>query len=206
MAANNKKSIIDEIKNELEELEEQLKQSGAELKDNFKQKKQIIATQIKKYAKEFGESGEGKINELKESYRELIDLLEADYDLSYTDYENESNKISTAIDKFELKAKEIFQNLTSEVRQAKEKLEEEFNKNLSKFKTELDIQKAHFKGTKDRTVSEFDEWKTLRLKEIEAFKKELEKKKEETEGKFENFSDEISNSFDHLKKAFKNLW
>ncbi|MCK5103179.1 MAG: hypothetical protein KAR17_10195, partial [Cyclobacteriaceae bacterium] len=150
METNKKKSIIDEIKNELEELEEQLKKSGEEFKDSYKQKKQKIAILIKKYATEIEESGEEKIHELKESYGELLDLLEADYDISYTDYENESHKISGAIDKFELKAKEIFQNLTSEARQTKAKLDEELNKNLSKFKTELDIQKAHFKGTKDR--------------------------------------------------------
>ena len=148
METDDKKSIIDDVKNELKELEEQLKKSGSGLKDSYKQKKQKIAILIKKYVTEIEETGEEKIHELKESYDELLDLLEADYDFSYTDYENETHKLSGAIEKVELKAKEIFQNMTSEVRQTKAKLEEELNKNLSKFKTELDIQKAHFKEQK----------------------------------------------------------
>lgn len=206
MEKKSKKSIIEELKQELEDLEGQLKKSGKEFKDHYSEKRNKIAGLIKKYAAELEETGEEKFHELKESSDELLDLLEADYDISYTDYENESHKISKAIDKFEIKAKAIFENLTEETREAKAKIEDELNKNLDKFKTELDIQKAHFKGTKDRAVSEFDEWKEKRLKDIDVLKKDLEVKKEETEDKLEKFSEEISSSYSHLKKAFKNLW
>lgn len=206
MEEKSKKSIIEELKSELEELEAQLKKSGDEFKDNYKEKKNKIAALIKEYASEIEETGEVKIHDLKESSEELLNLLEADYDISYTEYENESHKISKAIDKFELKAKEIFESLTSEAKQAKVAVEEELNKNLEKFKTELDIQSAHIKGTKDRAASEYKEWKEKRLNDIEGLKKELEQRKEETEDKLEKFSEEISTSYSHLKKAFKNLW
>ncbi|MCG8308555.1 MAG: hypothetical protein MI975_14275 [Cytophagales bacterium] len=206
MEEKNKKSIIEEIKSELEELEGQLKQSGEDFKVYYKKKKKNIAGLIKKYTNEIEESGEEKIHELRESSRELLDLLEADYDLSYTEYENESHKISGAIDKYERKAKEVFNNLSSDVKETKAKLEEELDKNLNRFKTELDIQKAHFKGTKDRAVSEFEEWKEKRLKDIDDFKKDLEQKKERAEEKIDKFSEEISESYSLLKKAFKNLW
>lgn len=206
MEEKNSKSFIDEIKEELEELEEQLKNSSAEFKDTYKLKKKKIAVIIKKYTQEIEEIGEGKIHELKDSYNDLLNLLEADYDFSYTEYENESHKISSALDKFEVKAKEIFQNLTTEGREAKATLEKDLNKTLGKFKTELDIQKAHFKGTKDRAASEFDEWKEKRLKDIDELKTDLEQKKEAAEEKIEGFREEVSDSFDHLKKAFKKLW
>ena len=206
METHNKKSIISEIKSELDDLENHLKKGSEEFKEFYKQKKQKLANLIKTYASEIEESGEDKIHELKNSSEELLNLLEADYDLSYTEYEGESHKISKAIDKFELKAKEIFNNMKTDARQAQLKLKEELNLNLNKFKTELDIQKAHLKGTKDRATSEFDEWKEKRLKDIEGLKTDLEQKKEETGDKFDKFSDEISSSFDHLKKAFKNLW
>ncbi len=206
MGTKNNKSFFDEIKKELDDLEAQLKKSGAEFKDHYKLKKQEIAAQLKKYTHEIEGIGEEKIKDLKESYEELMDLLEADYDFSYTDYENESTKISSALDKFEAKAKEIFKNMTSEARQAKAKLEQDLKKNLSKFKTELDIQKAHFKGTKERATSGFEDWKDNRLKDIDELKTNLEQKKGAAEGKFESFSDEVSESFDHLKKAFKKLW
>ena len=206
METHNKKSIISEIKSELDDLENHLKKGSEEFKEFYKQKKQKLANLIKTYASEIEESGEDKIHELKNSSEELLNLLEADYDLSYTEYEGESHKISKAIDKFELKAKEIFNNMKTDARQAQLKLKEELNINLNKFKTELDIQKAHLKGTKDRATSEFDEWKEKRLKDIEGLKTDLEQKKEETGDKFDKFSDEISSSFDHLKKAFKNLW
>lgn len=206
METHNKKSIISEIKSELDDLENHLKKGSEEFKEFYKQKKQKLANLIKTYASEIEESGEDKIHELKNSSEELLNLLEADYDLSYTEYEGESHKISKAIDKFELKAKEIFNNMKTDARQAQLKLKEELNINLNKFKTELDIQKAHLKGTKDRATSEFDEWKEKRLKDIEGLKTDLDQKKEETGDKFDKFSDEISSSFDHLKKAFKNLW
>lgn len=206
MESKDNKSFIDEIKEELEELEEQLKKNSAEFKDNYKLKKQKIAGIIKKYAQEIEEIGGGKIHELKDSYKELLDLLEADYDFSYTEYENESHKISSALEEFEAKAKEIFQNLSSEARQTRSKLEKDLNKNLSKFKTELDIQKAHFKVTKDRATSGFEDWKEKRLKDIGELKTDLEHKKEAAEEKIEGISDEVSESFNHIKKAFKKLW
>ena len=206
MSTKSKKSIIEELKQELEDLELQLKKSGKDFKDTYTEKKNKIAGLIKKYAAELEETGEEKFHELKESSDELLDLLEADYDISYTDYGNESHKISKAIDKFEIKAKALFENLSEEAREAKAKIEEELTKNLGKFKTELDIQKAHFEGTKDRAVGEFDDWKEKRLKDIEKLKKELEVKKGETEEKLEKFSEEITTSYSHLKKAFKNLW
>ena len=206
MESHNKKSILSEIKSELDDLENFLKKGSDEFKEFYKQKKQKLADLIKTYASEIEESGEDKIHDLKESSKELLDLLEADYDLSYTEYEGETHKISNAIDKFELKVKEIFNNMKSDTRQAQTKLKEELNLNLNKFKTELDIQKAHLKGTKDRATTEFDDWKEKRLKDIDELKTDLEHKKEAAEEKIESFSDEVSNSFDHLKKAFKKLW
>lgn len=206
MKANNNQSFIDEIKKELEDLEAQLKKSGAEFQENYNQKKQKIAAKLKEYAAEIEGFGGGKVSGFKDSSMELLDLLEADYDLSYTDYESKSHKISSALDDFEEKVKEIFENLTSDTKEAKAKLEIEINKNLNKFRTELDIQKAHFKATKERGGQEFEEWKEKRLKEIADLKIELEHKKAEAEDKFEKFSGEISSSVEHLKKAFKNLW
>ena len=45
METKNKKSIIDDIKKKLEDLEEQLKNSGEKFKENYHQKK------LKKYLK-----------------------------------------------------------------------------------------------------------------------------------------------------------
>ena len=206
MKTNDKKSIIDEAKIELEELEELLMKGGEEFKEAYKQKKHKIVGIIKKYIKELEESGEDKMLHVMESTDELLNLLEADYDLSYTEYENESHKIAKAIDTFEKKASEIFVNINTEVKHTKSKIEEELSINLEKFKTEMDIQKAHFKGTKERAMSEFESWKKNRLVEIEKLKQDLETKKKTSEGKIEKFNEEISVSFDHLKSAFKNLW
>jgi len=206
METKNKKSIIEELKSELTDLEKQLEKTSDGMKENYKKRKKHIASLIKKYAREIEETGEEKIHELKESSDELLDLLEADYDLSYTDFENNSHKISKAIDKYELILKGKIKELSTETTQVKNRLEVEINKNLDKFRTELDIQKAHFKGTKERAVSEFEEWKENRLKDVDNLKKELDQKKQETEVKFEKFSEEITVSYDHLKKAFKKLW
>lgn len=206
MEEKSKKTIIDELKSELEDMEGKLKKSGDEFKSYYADKKKKIAELIRKYAHELEESGEEKIHELKENTSDLLDLLEADYDLSYTDYENESHKIGKAIDKFESSAKNVIAKLKSKSAEAKNEIEQDLEKNLEKFKNELDIQKAHWKGTKERASNEFESWKKSRLEDIEKLKKELEVKKGEAGEKFGQFSEEISESFDHLKKAFKKLW
>lgn len=206
MESQNKKSIVDEIKSELADLEKQLEKSSEGIKEYYKERKKHLAELMKKYASEIEESGEEKIHELKESSDELLDLLEADYDFSYTDFEDNSHKISKAIDKYELILKKKVKEMSDDTVQAKNRLELEINKNLDKFRTELDIQKAHFKGTKERAVTEFDEWKESRLKDVDRLKNELEQTKQETEVKLEKFSEEITASFDHLKNAFKKLW
>jgi hypothetical protein len=206
MKDKTKKSIIEELKAELEDMEGRLKKSGDEFKVLYKEKKKKVAALIRQYAHEMEESGEEKIHELKESSGELLDLLESDYDISYTDYENESHKISRAIDKFENELKAFVGRVAKKGKSTKEELEEDLSKNLEKFKTELDIQKAHWKSTGSRAMSEYEEWKTGRLQDIAKLKKELELKKDEAEVKFESFSEELSESVDHLKKAFKKLW
>jgi hypothetical protein len=206
MEEKTKKSIIEELKSELEEMEGKLKKSGDEFKVLYREKKKKVADLIKKYAHEVEESGEEKIHDFKESTTELLDLLESDYDLSYTDYETESHKISRAIDKFENQFKAFIERVAEKGKSTKAELEEDLNKTLEKFKTELDIQKAHWKGTKDRATSEYEEWKKGRLLDIEKLKKEIELKKDEAGVKFESFSEELSESVDHLKKAFKKLW
>lgn len=206
MEEKTKKSIIEELKSELEEMEGKLKKSGDEFKVLYKEKKKKVAELIKKYAHEVEESGEEKIHELKESSSELLDLLESDYDLSYTDYENESHKISRAIDKFENELKVFIGRVAEKGKSTKKELEGDLNKNLEKFKTELDIQKAHWKGTRDRAMSEYEDWKKGRLQDIEKLKKELELKKDEAEVKIDSFSEELSESVAHLKNAFKKLW
>lgn len=206
MEEKDKKSIIDEIRMELDDLEVQLKKSGKEFKETYAEKKTKIAGLIKNYASKIEGVGEEKMHDLKNSTDELLDLLEADYNISYTDYEANSHKISSAIDRFESKTKEMLDNLNSEAKQAGQKLNEELSKNLDKFRMELDIQMAHFKGTKDRAANEFETWKEKRLNDIEKLKTDLEGKKEETEDKLEKFSDEIATSYSHLRQAFKNLW
>ncbi len=206
METANKKNILNDLKAELDELEEKVKKSGGEFKEHYRVKKQKIAALVKKYAHEMEQTGEEKIGEWKESSQELLDLLEADYDLSYTEFETESHKISKALDDYEARAKVFFAHLSKEAKKNTGKIEAEMKENLEKFRTEMDIQKAHFKGTAERMKSEYESWKANRLKDIESLKKQVDQRKDEAEDKLEAFSGELSESFDHLKKALKKLW
>ena len=58
MEAHNKKSIISEIKSELDDLENHLKKGSEEFNELYKEKKQKLANLIKTYASEIEESGE----------------------------------------------------------------------------------------------------------------------------------------------------
>ena len=206
MEEQEKKSLINEIKVELEDLEKHLKKSSDEFKTTYQEKKKKFAALIKDYVNELEESGGEKVQDAKESSMELIDLLEADYDISYTEYEDEPHKLAKAIDTFEEKAKEVFDTVSASTSKAKENFDKEFAKNKEKFNTELDIQKAHFQGTKDRTMKEYEDWKEKRLEDIEQLKGKLDQQKEEAGEKFGKFSEEMTESLSHLKKAFKNLW
>jgi len=202
MEEKDKKSLLDEIKSELDDLEEQLKQSGEEVKGSYQQKKKKIANLLKEYAHQLEEAGSERLGDVKKGSLELIDLLEADYDISYTDYDDESGKISKAIDSLEEKIKII----GSGAEKLKGHIEDDVHQKLEKFKTELDIQKAHFKGTKERALGEYEEWKNNRLKDVEELKEKLEQGKELAGEKMGGFSEELSKSYDHLKQAFKRLW
>ncbi len=206
MEKTNKKSIIDEMRAELNDIEAKLQKGGEEFKANYREKKEKIAMLVRKYAQEIEQTGEEKVHKIKESSQELLDLLERDYNLSYTEYENESYKISHALDAYEVQIKDFFTNLSIEAKKRTGKIEEEMKLNIGKVRTEMDIQNAHFKGTADRMKAEYEAWKTNRLIEIDALKKELELKKDLAEDKLEEFSAELTESFDHLKKAFKKLW
>jgi ElaB/YqjD/DUF883 family membrane-anchored ribosome-binding protein len=202
MEEKDKKSLINEIKAELDDLEQQLKQSGDEVKTTYQKKKKKIADLLKSYTSQLEEAGSDRLSEIKEDSLELISLLEADYDISYTDYDTESGKISNAIDSLEKKIK----TLGSEAGKVKGQLEDDLKRTLGKFKTELDIQKAHFKGTKERAMNEYEDWKINRLKEMGELKEKLEQGKEVAEEKLDSFTAELSKSYDHFKQAFKNLW
>ncbi len=206
MESKDKKSIINEMKQELDDMEVMLKKSGGELKDAYQEKKKKFASLLKAYAKQLETSGNEKIHELRDSSMELIDMLEADYNLSYTEFDEHSHKVTRAIEKLEKKAREVLSEVEENSTKAKARIEGDFKKNMELFKTELDIQKAHFKSTKERASQGFDEWKKARLVEIESMKKQLDQKKEVAEEKFEKFNEELSESFSHLKSAFKKLW
>lgn len=202
MKEKDKKSLIDEIKVELDDLEEQLKQSGEKVKGSYQQKKKKIASLLKEYAHRLEETGSERIGEVKRGSLELIDLLEADYNISYTDYDEESGKISRSIDSLEEKIKKI----GTEADKLKGHIDDDIHHKLEKFKTELDIQKAHFKGTKERALTEYEEWKNNRLKDVEELKEKLEQGKELAGERMTGFTEELSKSYGHLKQAFKNLW
>ena len=193
-------SLIEEIKAELEELEKQLKQSGEDVKSTYQERKKKIAGILKQYTQQLEASGSERLKEVKEDSKELIDLLEANYDISYTDYAEESGRISTAVDSL----KEKIKKMGEEAEKLKGQISGDVTETLEKFKTELDIQKAHFKATKERTLKEYEEWKRNRLEEVTKLKEKLEK--EMANSKLEAFTDELSKSYDHLKQAFKNLW
>ncbi len=200
MEEKDRQTLIEEIKAELDDLEEQLKQSGEDVKGTYQEKKKRIANILRQYAKQLEEAGSDRLKEIGEDSKELIGLLEADYNLSYTDYVEETGKISNAVDALKGKIKKV----GGEAEKLKGQLSGDISETLEKFKTELDIQKAHFKATKERTLKEYEEWKKNRLEEVAALKERLEK--EMAGSKLEAFTDELSKSYDHLRQAFKKLW
>jgi hypothetical protein len=206
MEEKERNHIIEDLKGELEDLEDRLKKSGADMKQAYEEKKKKMAEILRIYANDMEKSGQERFGELKGKASELIDLLEADYNVSYSEYEEEPHKISKALEDFEKKAKEVIEEIESGSMRLKEGVEKDLKQSLEKFRTELDIQKAHFKATRDRASGEYEVWKTKRLKDIEELKARLSTQKEDAEDRMEGFRDEMFASLKHLRGAFRKLW
>jgi methyl-accepting chemotaxis protein len=197
-----KKNVIDQMRTELEEIEEQLRKSGREFQGLYEQKKHRFVTVLQDYAQLLEKSGSEKAKQAKEKITDMLDLLESDYDVNYVDYSDEPHKISQAFEKLEDKLKE----LREEVSETGQRIEADVQHGIDRFKMELDIQKAHFRGTSERAKNDFDLWKEKRLQDIDEMKHKLEQRREEAGSKFGSFSEEIAESFSHLQKAFRKLW
>lgn len=205
MEEKKKTPKIEHIANEIEELEVQLKLGKLDLTDSINNRKKELAGLIRKvygFGEKVEKESEEKLHEVKEKTDELLDILDADFNFSYTDYDDEHGHLLEKLQELERKAKEVYEKLEQEASKRGEKVKEEFSVGMEKFKNELKIHQKQLQNRTDEAVSEFNEWRQERLKDIENIKELLEEKKSEVEEKTDTFNTEISKAYSHLKKAF----
>lgn len=208
MEAEEKKTFTDHLKSDLEELEVQLKLGGMELKKSYGTQKERFAGLVRKfheYVNEIEHEGAEKVSGFKEKSRDLLDVLETDFDISYTDYSDKPQDVKAALLAFEESLKDLYNQLDEKTVSRRKKLETELRLGLDKFRNELAIQQKHLEHQKAKSMDEFDKWKENRLEEVQNLKKRIDERFKETGGKIDKLNEDLGEAYDHLKKAFRNF-
>jgi len=208
MEDRSQKSILDKMKQELDDLELQLKLGSKELKDAYKLRKKKFTELIRdvhEYSMAVKKSGSEKLEEFRKNSKYLLDTLESDFDISYTDYEDKPHDLKKALNDFEKSLKNYFKELGDEAKVSQLKIEKDVKTGIEKFKSDLNVQRAHLKQLNEKSQSDWEEWKEKKLREVNDLKRKIDSKLGESKEKMGKFNEEVSEAFQHLKSAFKNL-
>jgi ElaB/YqjD/DUF883 family membrane-anchored ribosome-binding protein len=208
MENQEKQSTLEKVKAELEELEVQLKLGTMEAKEKFQAKKAAFKTLVHEtedHLSNIEKVGEKQVAAVKKEAESLIDLLDADFDFSYTEYEDHPQKIRTSLHHFQEKVQKALEDVDDEAEKLKAEIDSKVKMGIEKFDKELELQQSYFLQQKEKAGNEFDKWKEKLLGEIQELKGKIDGQIDEAETRIDLFSDELSKAYDHLKKAFLNL-
>ncbi len=208
MEEESKKTLLEEIKSDLDDLEHQLNLGTEEIKGAFEKKKKSFSSLVKKIQEnlsEYEKTGSEKIKDLKAKASDLIDTLESDFDLSYTDYSENPHTFKTVVEDFEELVKKYYNEVEDKSKAAKDKTQQELKLKIEKFKHELDIQEAQLVKLSGHNPEEWEEWKQKKLDEVKSLKNKINEKMESSKQKAGKFNEEVAEAYRHLRSAFKKL-
>ncbi len=203
-----KKTILEEIKNDLDELEVQLNLGKKELQEAFEAKKKKFTSLIKQVQlnlDEYEKTGSEKVKELKDKAADLIDTLESNFDVSYTDYSDKPHSLKRVVEDFEKVVKDYYIEVEGKSKEATSKAKTEIKLGIEKFKHELEIQQAQLKQLKEKSSDEWESWKKTKQEEIGKLKEKINSAVDSSKEKAGKFNEELTEAYRHLKTAFKNL-
>ena len=208
MEEQSNKSLLDEIKSDLEELEVQLNLGKKEFKSAFEKKRKEFSATMQKFhsdLSEYEKKGSGKIQKLKEKSADLLDTLESNFDFSYTDYSEKPHNLKTALEDFEHGLKEYYKEVEGKSMEVKKIAGHEIDEGIGKFKKELEVQQAYLKHLTEKSKTEWEEWKQKKLEEVQDLKGKIEGKVASSKEKAGKFNEDVAEAYRHLRTAFKNL-
>lgn len=208
MSEHSKKSVLRALNKELEDLEAQIKLGSNELEGVYREKHDIFSSLVKKahdYITELAKNSEENLSHLKKNSKYLLDTLDKDFDFSYTEFEDTRHDLKSALHEFEMSLDAYYKELGNEAKSAKEKFEAEMQSGIEHFKAELALQQSYLDHLKDASISEWEEWKSSKLDDLEQLKGKINLKINESKQKAGKFSEEVNEAYDHLLSAFEEL-
>ncbi|WP_020527362.1 hypothetical protein [Flexithrix dorotheae] len=194
------KSLLEKLKGDLDNLEVQLNLGVMDAKQTFKKKRKEFSKTVKELetlGKEAAEEGSEKVKKMEEEANSLLELLEADFDFSYSEF----NETPKKLDAFKEKLEGIFEEMGEGTEKAKSKFEKEYKDAMQRFELEMAIQKRRLEDNGEK----FESWKEDILKETQELKGKLNNNIHVAEDKLDLFGKEMKLAVEHFKKAFKNL-
>lgn len=206
MKNDDKLSFFDRIKGELEYVEMKLSLGAKELEAEFDQQKtrfRSLLEDAKVQIQDLEKIGEDKIKEATAQFDSLIDLLDADPTLSYSEFEDSPKKVSDAIHQVDENFHLLLESAESE--EAREKLKEHFNKAKDEFIITLQLQQKALEHKRDDSLADFEKWKEELKQEVGSLRQKAEAVKDEASEKIDAFRQELGQAVEHLKAAFTKL-
>lgn len=194
------KSLLEKMKGDLDNLEVQLNLGVMDAKKSFKKKRKEFGKTVKELenlGKEAADEGSERAKKMEAEANSLLELLEADFDFSYTEF----NEAPKRLDAFKEKLEGVFDEMGEGTEKAKGKFEKEYQEVLQRFELELAIQKRRVEDNGEK----FDSWRNDILKETQELKGKIGENINVAEDKLDLFGKEMKLAVDHFKKAFKNL-
>jgi len=201
-----KTPAVENIISELDELETQLKIRSVNLTEAFQKHKKNFSYLFRKLHGQILEldqidrNSSINLDDLKEQSQILIDILETDFNFSYTEFHEIPYDLITTIQSIEIELKKYVDEIGSIEITRENKIISDFKINLTKFKNELAIQQRYVKALKNTTMKEFDIWKEQLLNDIKNLKFYIDNKLGTTKSKLEDYN-QISSAYNHLKNA-----
>ncbi len=198
-----KLNTFESIKAALEELELQVKLGSMEAADLFKNRRKDFkefAEEVKQKTAEWATENGEKVEKVKITAQEIIDILEADYDISYHEYESRQ-KVNDSLNNFEMAYNAFVSQLEEQFKEKdldwKKKAEESF----SKFRVSLAVEKMRSGAEKDK--EQFKEWSENLKNDLGKLKDELEANTKNARAQLDKFGEDLSKAFTEFKKSFK---
>ena len=194
MKNKNLEQALERVKRNLETLEVQLNLGAKEAKDAFEKRRDELNKNIEKvreHAQELGKEGSQKFDDLEKEGKALMDLLNADYNFSYNEFDEAETRTKNLRDNLEDLYKETEEEFKKEAK-------ERYSHLLEKMEMEFSVQKAYT----EKKGQDLEKWRSELKKEVEEIKTKIDKNKDIAEDRFENFTAELKEAFEHIKKAF----
>jgi len=201
-----KQGFFDRVKKEVHLIEETLQLNVEEVKAKYTEERAQLKTWLdgaREQLKGMEKRGEAAVQQIEDEATHIINLLDADDELSYTEHDNTPHKLTEAIEKFELNVQNVLRSAEHLSEEAKEQLNAEYQEKLHQFKTQIALKKAFFESNAAKGEEVYQQWKDSMKQEVEQLKEKVNEGTKVAEEQVGHLAEEMKGALDEFKKVFK---